>query len=70
MYGPGVSPSLISSVTEAGEVKAWQLRPLDPIYPVVYLDCIHTKVREGAVRVQAVYLALGSVLEAPGRGGG
>ena len=51
-------------------MKAWQSRPLDPIYPVVYLDCIHTKVREGAVRVQAVYLALGSVLEAPGRGGG
>ncbi len=50
MYGTEVSPSLISSVTDAvsEEVKAWQARPLDPIYPIVYLDCIHVKVREGA----------------------
>ena len=56
-----MSPSLISSVTDAvaDEVKAWQSRPLDAVYPIVYLDCIHTKVREGAVRVKAVYLALG-----------
>ncbi len=61
MYGTEVSPSLISSVTDAvsEEVKAWQARPLDPIYPIVYLDCIHVKVREGAVRVKAVYLAIG-----------
>jgi len=61
MYATEVSPSLISSVTDAvsEEVKAWQARPLDPIYPIVYLDCIHVKVREGAVRVKAVYLAIG-----------
>ena len=61
MYGAEVSPSLISSVTDAvsDEVKAWQARPLDTIYPIVYLDCIHVKVREGAVRVKAVYLAIG-----------
>ncbi len=61
MYGTEVSPSLISSVTDAvsEEVKTWQARPLDPIYPIVYLDCIHVKVREGAVRVKAVYLAIG-----------
>jgi len=61
MYGTEVSPSLISSVTDAvaAEVKAWQARPLEPIYPIVYLDCIHVKVREGAVRVKAVYLAIG-----------
>lgn len=61
MYGTEVSPSLISSVTEAvaDEVKAWQSRPLDAIYPIVYLDCIHVKVREGTVRVKAVYLAIG-----------
>ncbi|TRN95875.1 IS256-like element ISXax1 family transposase, partial [Salmonella enterica subsp. enterica] len=55
MYGTEVSPSLISSVTDAvvEEVKAWQARPLDPVYPIVYLDCIHVKVREGAVRVKA-----------------
>ena len=41
------------------EVKAWQARSLDPVYPIVYLDCIHVKVREGAVRVKAVYLTIG-----------
>lgn len=61
MYGTEISPSLISSITDAvsEEVKAWQSRPLDPVYPIIYLDCIHVKVREGAVRVKAVYLAIG-----------
>jgi putative transposase len=61
MYGAEVSPSLISFVTDAvsEEVKTWQARPLDSLYPIVYLDCIHVKVREGAVRVKAVYLASG-----------
>lgn len=62
MYGAEVSPTLISSVTDAvlDEVKTWQSRPLDALYPIVYLDCIHAKVRDsGAVRVKAVYLALG-----------
>lgn len=62
MYGTEVSPTLISTVTEAvmDEVKAWQSRPLDALYPIVYLDCIHVKTRDaGAVRVKAVYLALG-----------
>jgi putative transposase len=62
MYGNEVSPTPISSVTEAvaDEVKAWQSRPLDPAYPIVYLDCIHVKVRDtGTVRAKAVYLAIG-----------
>jgi putative transposase len=62
MYGTEISPALISTVTEAvmEEVKAWQARPLDALYPIVYLDCIHVKVRDGgAVRVKAVYLVLG-----------
>lgn len=62
MYRVEVSPTFISSVTDAvmEEVKAWQSRPLDAVYPIVYLDCIHVKTRdEGAVRVKAVYLALG-----------
>lgn len=61
MYGTEVSPSLISSVTDSvvDEVKIWQSRLLDAVYPIVYLDCIHVKVREGAVRVKAVYLAIG-----------
>ena len=61
-YGTEVSPTLISTVTEAvmDEVKAWQSRPLDALYPIVYLDCIHVKTRDaGSVRVKAVYLALG-----------
>ena len=62
LYGTDVSPTLISSVTDAviEDAKAWQSRPLDALYPIVYLDCIHVKVRDaGIVRVKAVYLALG-----------
>ena len=64
MYGAEVSPSLISSITDAvtDEVKAWRGRPLDTVYPIVYMDCLHVKVREGAVRVKAVYLAIGITL--------
>ncbi|MDT3706066.1 MAG: IS256 family transposase [Thiobacillus sp.] len=60
LYARG-TPSLISSITDAvaDEVKAWQARPLAPVYPIVYLDCIHVKVREGAVQVKAIYLAIG-----------
>jgi len=66
MYGTEVSPTLISTVTDAviENVKAWQSRPLEALYPIVYLDCIHVKVRDsGAVRVKAVYLALGINLQ-------
>lgn len=62
MYGAEVSPTLISSVTDAvmDDAKAWQARPLDALYPIVYMDCIHVKTRDaGAVRAKAVYLALG-----------
>ena len=62
MYGAEVSPTLISTVTDAviEDAKAWQSRPLDALYPIVYLDCIHVKVRDaGSVRAKAVYLALG-----------
>ncbi|SDK24222.1 putative transposase [Methylophilus rhizosphaerae] len=62
MYGTEISPTLISNVTDAviDEVKLWQSRPLDSIYPIVYLDCIHVKVRDaGSVRAKAVYLAIG-----------
>jgi len=66
MYGTEVSPTLISTVTDAvsDEVKLWQGRPLDPLYPILYLDCIHVKVRDaGAVRTKAVYLAIGVNME-------
>src|SRR4030066_871180 len=62
MYGAEVSPALISSVTDAvmDDAKPWQARPLDALYPIIYLDCIHVKVRDaGVVRNKAVYLALG-----------
>lgn len=62
MYGTEVSSSLISSVTEAvmDEVKTWQSRALDAIYPIVYMDCIHVKVRDsGGVRTKALYLVIG-----------
>lgn len=66
MYGTEVSPSLISSVTDAviDEVKAWQSRPLDLVYPILYLDCIPVKVRDsGTVKAKAVYLAIGINME-------
>lgn len=62
MYGTAVSPTLISHVTDAvsEDVKLWQARPLEAVYPILYLDCIHVKVRDsGAVRTKAVYLAIG-----------
>ena len=64
-YEVEVSPSLISSVTDAvlDDVKAWQARPLDAVYPIVYLDAIHVKMRTGGhVQTQAVYLALALTL--------
>ena len=60
-YDVEVSPTLISEVTDAvlDEVKAWQKRPLEALYPVVYLDCIFVKLRvDGVVRTQAVYVAI------------
>ena len=63
MYGVEVSPTLISTVTNAvmDEVKTWQNRPLDPLYPIVYLDAIRVKGRSNANQVEnlAVYLAIG-----------
>ena len=61
MYAVDVSPDLISTVTDAvvAEVTAWQARPLEPMYPVVFFDALRVKIREEAVvRSKAVYLAL------------
>ena len=60
-YGIEVSPDLISTVTDGvlGEVTAWQNRPLEPVYPVVFFDALRVKIRdEAVVRNKAVYLAL------------
>lgn len=66
MYGADVSPTLISRVTDAviERVIEWQSRPLDAIYPIVYLDCIFVKIRQDKQVInKAVYLALGINLE-------
>jgi putative transposase len=66
MYGVEVSPTLISDVTDAvlDEVKAWQSRPLEAMYGVVYLDALYVKMRhEGRVENRAVYVAIGIDLE-------
>jgi len=66
MYGVEVSPTLISSVTDAvmEEVKAWQSRPLEPVYGLLFLDALYVKMRhEGRVENRAVYVAIGVDLE-------
>lgn len=66
LYDVEVSPTLISNVTDAvlDDVRAWQSRPLDAVYPILYLDAIHLKIRSsGSVQNQAVYVALGITLE-------
>jgi putative transposase len=62
MYGVDVSPGLISEVTDAvlDEVKTWQSRPLENMYPVLYLDALMVKMRhEGRVENRAVFVAIG-----------
>jgi putative transposase len=62
IYGVEVSPTLISNVTDAvlEEVRAWQNRPLDAVYPILYLDALVVKIRdEGQVQNRAVYVAIG-----------
>lgn len=61
-YGTQVSPDFISSVTDEvmAEAMAWQSRPLEPMYPVVFFDALRVKIRsDGGVSNKAVYLALG-----------
>jgi len=62
MFGAEVSPTLISAITDtvADEVRAWQARPLDRLYPILYLDCLMVKTRQsGHVANRAIYLAIG-----------
>jgi putative transposase len=61
IYGIEVSPALISEVTDGvvDEVKAWQSRPLDAVYPVVYMDALYVKVRDnGVVQNRAMHVAI------------
>jgi transposase-like protein len=66
MYDADISASLISKVTDAvlEQVVEWQARPLDSVYPIVYLDCIVVKVRQNKQVInKAIYLALGVKME-------
>jgi Transposase, Mutator family len=78
LCGMDVSPDLVSTVTNAvlDEVAAWQQRPLDPAYPLVFFDALRVKIRdEGIVRNKAIHIALGVRADArkqadkPQRGG-
>ena len=67
-YGVLVSPDLISQVTDAvmEEVREWQNRPLDRLYPGVFFDALRIKIRdEGTVQNKAVYRALGVLPDGP-----
>jgi len=66
LYGVEVSPDLISRVTDEvmDEVRDWQTRPLDEVYPIIIFDALRVKIRdEGTVRNKAVYLALGFTMD-------
>jgi putative transposase len=66
IYGTDVSPDLISKITDAvlEDAKAWQTRPLESVYAIVYLDCLVVKIRDGqTVRNHACYLAIGVNLD-------
>ncbi len=62
LYGVEISPELVSAVTDAvlDEVSAWQSRPLEAVYAIVFFDALRVKIRdEGVVKNKAVYLAIG-----------
>ena len=66
LYGIEVSPDLVSSVTDNIQefVREWQTRPLDAVYPIVYLDALRMKIRtDGVVQNRCIYLAIGVNLE-------
>jgi putative transposase len=66
IYGTEVSPTLISNVTEGvvEQVRAWQSRPLEALYPIVYLDALYVKMRDnGQVQNRAVHVAIGLRLD-------
>jgi putative transposase len=61
IYGVEVSPDLISTVTDAvvDELAAWQNRPLDAVWPIIYIDALWVKIRSGSVVSRPVYVAVG-----------
>ena len=68
IYGVEVSPTLISNVTDAvvEDVNNWQNRPLEAVYPILYLDALHVKIRDARPRAEPrdlFYVALGVQLD-------
>jgi len=66
LYGVEISPTRISNITDAvlEDVRTWQSRPLEAVYPILYFDCLFVKSRqEGMVQTKAVYVALGVTLQ-------
>jgi len=65
IYGDQVSRDLVSRVTDAvvEEMTAWQARPLDPVYPVLLIDAIYLRVRDGQVANRPVYVAMGITVD-------
>jgi transposase-like protein len=60
VYGAEVSKQTISAITDRvlDGMAGWQSRPLDPVYPVLFIDAIHVKIREGNVANRPIYVAL------------
>ena len=65
VYGADVSKQTISTITERvmEGMAEWQNRPLDPVYPVLFIDCIHVKIREGNVANRPIYVAMGVTVD-------
>ncbi|MFF4345533.1 IS256 family transposase [Kitasatospora sp. NPDC001540] len=65
VYGAEVSKQTISTITDQviEGMSEWQNRPLDPVYPVVFIDCVHVKLRDGQVANRPIYVALAVTVE-------
>lgn len=66
LYGIEVSAEMVSKITDKilPEIKEWQSRPLNPVYPFVFMDCIHYKVREdGRILSRAAYVIMGVTID-------
>jgi transposase-like protein len=65
VYGAEVSKTTITAITDrvVVDMEAWRNRPLDPVYPVVFIDCIHVKIRDGQVANRPIYVALAVTVE-------
>src|SRR5919204_1981028 len=67
VYGAAVSKQTISTITDRvmDGMSQWQNRPLDAVYPVIFIDCVHVKIRDGQVANRPIYVALAVTVEGP-----